>query len=152
MQVKAFLACSPARRHLLLEAMYCLAWANVYNRLPFSKVARSLGNQMDETSMDQQPLMIPLLMQIAQAVETASKHTWWDTKCLVRAIAAMKMLERRRIECTLYLGTAVAPSSGKLIAHAWLRSGSIYVTGSENMEGFTVVRTFAKNSKEKQGA
>ena len=55
----------------------------------------------------------------------------------------MRMLEKRGIESTLYLGTA-RDESGKMIAHAWLRSGPYYITGSEGMERFTVVGKFAK--------
>ena len=62
-----------------------------------------------------------------------SRYTFWESQCLVKAIAAMKMLERRQIESTLYLGTA-KDENGKLIAHAWLRSGPFYITGAEGME------------------
>ena len=72
-----------------------------------------------------------------------SRYTFWESQCLVKAIAAMKMLERRQIESTLYLGTA-KDEKGKLIAHAWLRSGPFYITGAEVMEKFTVVSKFAK--------
>ena len=65
-----------------------------------------------------------------------------------KAIAAMKMLERRKIESTLYLGTA-KDENGKMIAHAWLRSGPFYITGFEEMERFTVVGKFAKESEKK---
>ena len=58
-------------------------------------------------------------------------------------MAAMKMLEKRGIESTLYLGMA-KDETGALIAHAWLRSGPFYITGSEGMERFTVVGKFAK--------
>ena len=56
----------------------------------------------------------------------------------------MKMLERRNIESTLYLGTA-KDLNGKLIAHAWLRSGPLYITGKEGMEKFTEVGKFANS-------
>jgi hypothetical protein len=55
----------------------------------------------------------------------------------------MKMLERRKIESTLYMGTA-KDETGRLIAHAWLRSGPYCITGSEEMSSFTVVSKFAK--------
>ena len=74
-----------------------------------------------------------------------SRHTFWESQCLVKAIAAMKMLERRQIESTLYLGTA-KDENGNLIAHAWLRSGPFYITGVEAMEKFTVVSKFAKKN------
>jgi hypothetical protein len=44
----------------------------------------------------------------------------------------------------MYLGTA-KDETGKLIAHAWLRSGPLFITGAEVMEQFTVVSKFAKN-------
>ena len=66
-----------------------------------------------------------------------------ESECLVKAIAGMKMLEKRNIESTLYLGTA-KDENGELIAHAWLRSGPFYISGAEVMERFTVVAKFAK--------
>jgi hypothetical protein len=51
------------------------------------------------------------------------------------------MLTRRQVVSTLYLG--VAKEKGTLIAHAWLRCGTDYVTGKRGMEKFTVVSTFA---------
>ena len=79
------------------------------------------------------------LKQVSQAINIMSNYTFWESQCLVKAIAAMKMLERRQIESTLYLGTA-KDENGKMIAHAWLRSGPFYITGAEGMEKFTVVR------------
>ena len=72
-----------------------------------------------------------------------SRYTFWESQCLVKAIAAMKMLEKRQIESTLYLGTA-KDETGNMIAHAWLRSGPFYITGVEEMKRFTVVSKFAK--------
>ncbi|MDR6878664.1 hypothetical protein J2X61_000405 [Bacillus sp. 3255] len=102
-----------------------------------------MGKPMHETSAIQVDTNRVTLRQIASAIEIMSKYTLWDSKCLVRAIAGMKMLNRRQIESTLYLGTA-KDESMKMIAHAWLRSGLFYVTGKEGMEKFTVVGKFAK--------
>lgn len=52
-----------------------------------------------------------------------SRYTFWESQCLVKAIAGMKNARKRHIESTLYLGTA-KDNHGELIAHAWLRSGS----------------------------
>lgn len=62
---------------------------------------------------------------------------------MVRAVAALKMLEKRGIESTLYMGVA-RDKQGQMIAHAWLRSGSHYVSGDDAMQGFVVVEKFAK--------
>lgn len=130
---------------LYLEAFFFMGWARMMIFVPFHKLAPSLGAHMEETTHDR--LQDPLrrkLVHVQEAIHIMSPYTWWESKCLVKAIAAMKMLERRRISCTLYMGTA-RDESGKMIAHAWLRSGPYYITGADGMEKFTVVGTFAKH-------
>lgn len=128
---------------LYLEAFVLLGWARILKLLPFSKVAPRLGIYMKETPEITNNSSRATLGSISQAVHIMSKYTFWESQCLVKAIAAMRMLEKRGIESTLYLGTA-KDEKGKLIAHAWLRSGPFYITGSEGMEKFTVVSKFAK--------
>jgi hypothetical protein len=142
-KVKRFFSFRPFMRLLLIEALFYLAWARILKSMPFSKVAPSLGIQREETSLTHFEQNEVLLKHISRAIRIMSRHTLWESKCLVMAIAGMKMLERRQIESTLYLGTA-KDDSGKMIAHAWLRSGSIYISGSEGMESFTVVEKFGK--------
>lgn len=133
---------------LLLEAYIYLGWARFLISLPFSKVAPSLGIRMQETPILQIQAHKVVLRDVSHAISIMSKYTFWHSKCLVKAIAGMKMLERRQIESTLYLGTA-KDEGGELSAHAWLRSGPFYVTGAEVMNGFTVVGKFAKQISDK---
>lgn len=142
-KIRIFCSYNNATKLLFLEAFICLAWARILKSLPFSRIAPLLGNQMDETPMFSPEENSKLLTNISNAVNITSRYTIWESMCLVRAIAALKMLERRNIDCTLYLGTG-KDENGKLIAHAWLRSGSYYLTGFEGMEKFTVVGSFAK--------
>jgi hypothetical protein len=141
-KVNIFLSLSFEMKMLLAEAFIFLAVARILKALPFAKVAPSLGLQMEETdySMNADSRV---LKQISQALHIMSAYTFWESQCLVKAIAGMKMLERRKVESTIYLGTA-KDEEGKLIAHAWLRSGSYYISGSEGMERFSVVGKFAK--------
>jgi hypothetical protein len=133
------------RLFLYLEAFIFLGWARFLLFFPFSKISRTLGTYMQETSHS--PIGThEVLTEISNTIGIMSRHTFWESKCLVRAIAAMKMLERRNIESTLYLGTT-KDVDGKLIAHAWLRSGSRYISGFEEMKRFTVVGKFAKDIK-----
>ncbi|MEH6948039.1 lasso peptide biosynthesis B2 protein [Bacillus sp. JJ634] len=127
---------------LLIEAFIFLGWARILKSLPFSKIAPSLGEKMVETSFTAISNE-KTLKQISSAINIMSRYTFWESQCLVKAIAGLKMLERRKIDSTLYLGTA-KEESGKLIAHAWLRSGALYITGFEGMEKFTIVGKFAK--------
>ncbi|MEY2192773.1 lasso peptide biosynthesis B2 protein [Neobacillus sp. BF23-41] len=142
-RVRYFLFFDTKTKLLLVEAFIFLGWARVLKSMSFSKVASSLGEQMNETSLNIDDLNRKLLKQISQAVNMMSRYTLWESMCLVKAIAAMKMLERRNIESTIYLGTA-KDETGKMIAHAWLRSGPLYLTGAEEMERFVVVSKFAK--------
>jgi hypothetical protein len=128
---------------LFLEAFFYLGWARILISVPFSKVATSLGAQMEETTYAQHERKKAELIKVHDAIQIISQHTFWESKCLVRAIAALKMLERRQIESTLYLGTT-RDGAGRMIAHAWLRSGPFYITGEEGMERFAVVGKFAK--------
>jgi hypothetical protein len=138
---------------LLLEAFVFLGWARILKARPFLKIAPSLGEQMAETAIEANPAEEETIIRVSRAVRLMSRFTWWESKCLVMAIAGMKMLERRGIESTLYLGTG-KDASGKMIAHAWLRSGTYYLTGAEEMNRFTVVAKFGKfmDSKGRRGA
>lgn len=140
-KLKTFFLLDNRMKWLLVEAYLYLGWARIMKLLPFAKVAPSLGLQMEETSEDTSHKEV--LRNVSKAVHMMSKYTFWESQCLVKAIAAMKMLEKRGIESTLYLGTA-KDEKGLLIAHAWLRSGPYYISGSEGMEKFTVVSKFAK--------
>ncbi|CAH2466606.1 lasso peptide biosynthesis B2 protein [Bacillus sp. S4] len=130
-------------RLLFMEAYIYLGWACILKFISFSKSAPTLGIYMDETSLNYTESNIRMLRSISEVIQITSRYTIWDSQCLVKAIAGMKMLERRQIESTLYLGTA-KDEDGKMVAHAWLRSGPFYITGLAGMEKFTVVGTFAK--------
>ncbi|MNN26472.1 hypothetical protein D3C81_1399770 [compost metagenome] len=143
-KIKKFISSPSSKRKLFIEAFIYLAWARILKSLPFSRVAPSLGSSMLETSQTHDPHHEPVLRIVSSTIQTVSRHTLWESTCMVRAIAAMKMLERRGIECTLYLGTA-KDHQGKMTAHAWVRSGSVYITGFEEMKKFTVVGKFGKH-------
>lgn len=142
-KVKAFFSISYSTRKLLIESYFFLGAARVAKLLPFSKVAPLLGIHLEETPFDEHPHEKEVLVSVSQAIHIMSRYTIWESQCLVKAIAAMKMLERRKIESTLYLATGKS-ESGEFVAHAWLRSGPYFITGEEGMEHYTVVANFAK--------
>lgn len=144
-KIRIFLSYKRDMQFLLLEAFYFLAYGRMFKSLPFSKMSKKLGNQMDETSFERH-MDQAILKNVSNAIHIMSRFTFWESQCLVKAIAGMKMLERRNIESTLYLGTA-KDDKGQFIAHAWLRSGPFYLTGAEEMERFIVVGKFAKKTK-----
>lgn len=142
-KTRAFFELDIATRMLLVEAFFYLGWARYLKIKSFSKVVPSLGVQIGETTMIPNASHKITLQNVSSAIHIMSRYTFWESQCLVKAMAGLKMLEKRQIESTLYLGTA-KDGNGELIAHAWLRSGAYYVSGSEEMNRFTVVAQFAK--------
>ncbi|MFD1952801.1 lasso peptide biosynthesis B2 protein [Paenibacillus thailandensis] len=130
---------------MFLEAYCLLGWARILKLLPFAKVAPMLGDKMLETSHQSDPEQDQLVRKVSKAIHAMSKLTPWESQCLVRAIAAMRMLEKRGVSSTLYLGSG-RDENGKMIAHAWLRSGNFLVTGNEGLERFVVVGIFGNQA------
>ena len=139
----SFLKLNRKTKKLLVEAYFHLARARYLKSIPFAKVSPSLGKPMKETSFDLNEANRRDLAHISRAIHHMSRYTFWESECLVKAFAGMRMLEKRNIESTLYLGTS-KDEKGEMIAHAWLRSGPFYISGAEVMEKFTVVAKFAK--------
>jgi hypothetical protein len=142
-KIKVFFSLSLSKRLLFLEAFIMLGWARCMKQVQFQKLTKILKLQIAETSNETYGSDKLTSYDVSEAINIMSRHTLWESMCLVRALAAMKMLERRGISSTLYLGTG-KNENGQLIAHAWLRSGNQYVTGGEEMGKFTVVGSFAK--------
>lgn len=87
--------------------------------------------------------LLKLLKLISRAINRASSHVPWKTKCMVEAIAVKRMLQRRKIPCTVFLGVAKDKNQkDKLIAHAWLKCDDIIVTGKNMDYKYTVVSCF----------
>jgi hypothetical protein len=83
---------------------------------------------------------------VGWAVETMSRHVPWESRCLVNAISAWWMLNRRGVFGTVYFGVTHAPNN-ELNAHAWLRCGSRIVTGANGYERFRVLTCFSKGER-----
>ena len=141
MKLVKFVRLPAPDRALLLEAVSALVTAGVLLRLMrFSRLAARLGRHMAESPERSDAASTDLALRIRWAVETSARHLPWKPVCLPQAVAAQWMLRRRRIASTLYLG--VNPAEG-LDAHAWVRAGTVIVTGGPRQEQFAVVSSFA---------
>ncbi|MED3758939.1 lasso peptide biosynthesis B2 protein [Peribacillus frigoritolerans] len=145
-KAQTFLRLNFKTKLLYIEAFLHLGRARYLKSISFSKVAPTLGEQMKESSYELIATDKEILANVSRAINIMSRYTIWESQCLVKAMAAMKMLEKREIDSTLYLGTA-KDENGGLIAHAWLRSGPYYITGAEVMDRFTVVSKFSKKNE-----
>jgi hypothetical protein len=122
----------------LAEALVYLAVARAaVLALPFRVLARRLGVQCAETPAT--AVADPALRRVAAAIAAGARRAPWRAGCLEQAIAAKAMLRRRGVESTLYLGLARGP----VAAHAWLRVGSLNVTGGQDVSRYAVVASFA---------
>jgi hypothetical protein len=79
-----------------------------------------------------------IVKQVYKAVRRSSLYLPFKEKCLIESIVAKKMLKNRGIESTLYLGVAYDDWEN-LVAHSWLRSGSLIITGKRGKDKFTAV-------------
>lgn len=139
-RIGKFLRLAPADRGLLVAAAGHLALARLEILvLPFRRLA---GRPLAEETAAGVPSAgeMETLRRIRWAVETAGWVVPFSARCLPKAIAARRMLRRRGLPSTLYLG--VLPEEAGIRSHAWLRCGDFLVTGGGDEDRFTVVSTF----------
>lgn len=137
-----FLKLKTEYKLLLTEALLLLGFSRfILLTMEFKKIAPHLGPHMKEPSDDADVVRLSEAKKVGWAVNAMSKHTFWESKCLAQAITAKIMLNRRKIKSTLYLGVA-KDENGKMIAHAWVKSCGIILTGANGMKKFTVVSIF----------
>lgn len=110
--------------------------------IPFRVVKRFLGTPKKESSYEIKIEEYMRVKKIAWFVNQASKCTPWESKCLVKAITAQRMLKRYKIYSTIYLGVNNA-NKNNMEAHAWLRCGSVFVTGGYEKDDFKEVAKFS---------
>ncbi len=85
--------------------------------------------------------------KVSYAVNQVCNKTKWESKCLVRALTAQRLLSEKGIVSTLYLGCK-EDENGKMVAHAWLRCGQAYVTGGNGTsDGYAIVEKFKSRDK-----
>ena len=129
-------------RTLLLEAGVLLSLTElVAHTLPFRRIIRLGRLPQTEVSLSPEPEDTAPVRRVRWAVRTATRHLPWRCQCLAQALTAHMMLARRGAASTLYIGVRLGEQRG-LSSHAWLRCGSIYVTGAPEHQRFRIIATF----------
>jgi hypothetical protein len=125
---QAFILCGIARSIIIL--------------IPFRKIKGYIGVYNKESSFDIENSKYQLVRKITWAVNRASGLTPWQSKCLVKALTAQRMLKNYNLYSTVYLGVA---KEGKrdIKAHAWLRCGAMIVTGGHEKHDFKEIARFS---------
>ena len=121
-----------------VEAVAYLALARVaVLALPLRVISPRLGVLRAETPTAGP--IDPASYRVGRAIGAAARRVPWRSECLEQAIAAKTMLRRRGVHSTLYLGVARDP----IEAHAWVRVGTLHVTGGQDVARYAVVASFA---------
>ncbi|TRZ90242.1 lasso peptide biosynthesis B2 protein [bacterium] len=132
-------------RALLLSAFF---WLGVMRLalwlLPFHRVAARLGLTQIKTFNTQPNAHGAEAARVGWAIKSTAARTPWPSTCLVQALAGMILLRRRKIAAALYLGVAKDENAPEHItAHAWLRSGDLFLTGESGREHYKAVAIFS---------
>lgn len=106
------------------------------------KMKKHWGVEKEESSVEEPEEYADYVRKVSRAVLCVCNNTKWESKCLVRALTAQKLLKKRELHSTLYLGVR-QDEEGKMLAHAWLRWGKFIVTGgNEDLSKYAVVSKF----------
>lgn len=133
-------------RGLYLEALVFLCRAKLQLLfVPFRKLAPGFGAPQIETGAVISPTDRPIAVDVSWAVQAVARHFPLGFVCLPQAMAAQRMLRRRGISSTLYLGVAPDRADPRSIqAHAWLRAGDKIVTGEHEALRHQKLASFAR--------
>lgn len=110
--------------------------------VPFNKLRKRMGKQKTESPEEVEREIYRIAKQVGWIVIQAARYTPWESKCLVQALTAQRMLKKKGISTTIYLGVK-KDKNNSMLAHAWIRCGSYTVTGGSNKDEYTVVAKFA---------
>lgn len=157
---------SPQRRRVLwrllaaqIQARYQIA------RRPFARIAVKLGHAQHESPHVAEPAALAYAQDIAWATAVLARRQPWSATCFAQALAAQSLLSDKGYRYTVYFGVAReqvatdAPMSAwhrlaarlmrhqrvgePFAAHAWLRVGSLIVTGGPQHAHFQTIASFA---------
>lgn len=144
-----FLRRSGRERLLFLEALAGLCWDKARVALvPFHRIAPGLGAPQRETPPAIATAQRAVAVEVSWAVQAVARHSPVAFVCLPQAIAAQRMLRRRGIASTLYLGVAPDRAAPALLqAHAWLRAGDKIVTGEHEATRHRALAWFANEAR-----
>jgi len=144
-KVKRFFALSGEEKQLFTEAYVTLGLMRAALLLfSFKRLTRSLEQRKNADKIiplsDQQRQSA---MAVGMAIMRAAAHTPWESACLVQALTAQRMLQKRGIPGVFYLGAMKdREKDSEMKAHAWSQCGDRIITGGKGHEAFAVLSVF----------
>lgn len=141
-KVKIFLKMDKEMKILISKAFYLTGYYRFSILfVPFNKLAKRIGTISLESTIEPEEVFIPYIRKVRKAVMMTGKNTPWESLCLVQALTVQKLLKKKRIDNTVYLGL-FKDANSKVLAHAWIKCGNKVVVGEKGMEKFSVVAKF----------
>lgn len=140
MNISGFLKHNKNKRITIEAWIFCMYYRIIVFSIPMKYLEKKFGIRDEESAAEETKRDYYWAVRVSKEVNRIADKTPWDSKCLVRALTAQRILKRRDVATTLYLGVG-RDDNKKMIAHAWLRCGSFYVTGGTG-EGYAMVAKF----------
>lgn len=141
------------RKILLIKALFwlCHAWV-IVRKTGFTKRAPHLGSKHPGDWCEGSPQNLDKIKDVRWAINKACDLTGHRFTCLMIGLAGKEMLRRFDIPNALVLGAMKSTETGKseMLAHAWLRSGTMVVLGGDGMKGFRPIVSYVDDSAEKK--
>lgn len=133
MNVIGFLKHNKDKRITIEAWLFCMYYRVIVFSVPMKYLEKTFGTRDEESAVEGTKRDYYWAVRVSRVVNRIADKTPWESKCLVRALAAQRILKRRNVSTTLYLGVG-KDDNMKMIAHAWLRCGLFYVTGGTGEE------------------
>ncbi len=140
MNIRSFLFENNEKFITLKAYIYSFYYRFIVKHTSTKKLQYRMGRRDEESTFDEPDDKIAISKIYAFHVNRITERLPWEQKCFVRALTLRKILMEKKISCTIYMG--VQKEDGKMKAHAWLRSGKVYLSGG-NGAGFVTVAKFA---------
>lgn len=141
-KTKTFICMNNREKFDIVQAFFYTGFYRAFILfVPFNKLRKRMGSHKQESPDKVDNDTYKIARKISHRVLFVSAKTPWESKCLVQALTAQRILKKKGISTTIYLG--VRKSDNEMKAHAWLRCGEYYVTGGAIRDQYTVVAKFA---------
>jgi hypothetical protein len=130
--IKKFLNLPRKKKLLHLEAFfYQLSIGLLLKFIPFRYIPKlfAAASHLTPHSSHLTPLQSDL-EEIRYVTWSVSRFIPWKNKCLIKSLAARKMLSGRGIVSQLSMGV-LKDENSKAIAHAWIKSGEFEIVGKD---------------------
>ncbi len=144
MNIINFLTKNKYKKWTVLAYIYSLEFSyKIRHCKDFNKYKAEWGKRGEESAHDEIMDNYYIARGISYCVNRICTKTKWESKCLVRALTAQRMLKEKNIRSTLHLGCRPDENENRLVAHAWIRVGQMYVTGGNGEDqGYAVTEKF----------